>query len=185
MKKAILFLLPVFMIASAFVNKATLEEKISVNETKIEWLTLEEAVARNAKNPKMIFIDFYTDWNEWSTKMNNDIFPNPQIIEAMSKNFYAVKINVEQDQTITFKGKDYVLDKSGREPMHQIAQELATNNDRLGVPTHVILDKNLTRLKAFQGYLSVDRLKQILDYYGIEENYKNKTWIEFVQESGF
>jgi thioredoxin-related protein len=185
MKKVVLFLIPIFIISTAFVKSTSTVEVKDINQTKIEWLTLQEAVARNQKNPKMIFIDFYTDWNEWCQKMDADVFPNPQIVDALSKNFYAVKFDAEKDQVITFQGKEYKLDVSGRRPEHQLAIEMATTNDRLGFPTYVVLDKNLTKLKAFQGFKTVDRLKQILDYYGIESNYKNKTWIEFIQEAGF
>ena len=31
-------------------------------EKKINWLTWDEMVKLNAKNPKKIFIDFYTSW---------------------------------------------------------------------------------------------------------------------------
>jgi thioredoxin-related protein len=185
MKKVVLFLIPIFIITAAFVKTSTNVEVKDTNQSKIEWLTFQEAVAKNAKNPKMIFIDFCTDWNEWCQKMDADVFPNPQIVGAVSGNFYAVKFDAEKDEVITYKGKEYKLDVTGRRPEHQLAIELATTNDRLGFPTYVILDKDLNKLKSFQGFKTVDRLKQILDYYGVESNYKNKTWIEFIQESGF
>ena len=31
-------------------------------QESIQWMKFEEAIAANAKNPKMILVDVYTDW---------------------------------------------------------------------------------------------------------------------------
>lgn len=176
--------MPIFLIASAFVNRSFLSNE-NIFEDNVEWLSFEEMTNKMASEPKMVFVSFCTDWNEWCKSMEANVFSNPQIIDALSGNFYAVKFDSQMKESVTYKDKVYELDETGRRPEHQLAQELATKNDRLGYPTIVILDKNMDKIKAFQGHKTVDRLKQVLDYYGNEDNYLKKTWIEYIQESGF
>lgn len=183
MKKFVLFILPLLLFICAFKVNASLKLSESYqNDSKIEWLTFEQAIEKNKTNPKMIFIDFYTDWCSWCKKMDDNVFANPQIAEKIASDFYAIKFNAEGDQMVNFEGVDYKLDTTGRRPAHELAQKFATVNDRLGYPTFVVLDETFVSLKAFQGYKTVDRLKQILDYYGDKEIYMNKNWIEFIQE---
>jgi thioredoxin-related protein len=152
-------------------------------EARIKWMSLQEAAAANAKDPKMIFIDFYTDWCSWCKKMDANTFSDPKIATLMTSSFYAVKFNAETDEVISFNGKEYSLNKEGRRPAHEIAIELATHNERLGYPTFVVLDEDLEKLKAFQGYKTVDALKQILEYYGDKDNYTKMNWMQFIQSS--
>jgi len=184
MKRYLWFILPVFIVLSGFAGfhkEDVAEYSLSDDDNQIEWLTFEEALIRNAEEPKMIFIDFYTDWCSWCKKMDANIFSNPQIGALMNREYYAVKFNAEEDISINWKEKAYVLDKTRRRPAHEIAIELATTDERLGYPTFVVLDNSFEKKKAYQGYKTVDALKQILEYYGDEENYKKKNWIQFIQ----
>ncbi|MCP4123432.1 MAG: DUF255 domain-containing protein [Bacteroidetes bacterium] len=184
MKRYLWFILPVFIVLSGFAGlheEEVSEYSFSDDDNQIEWLTFEEALMRNAEEPKMIFIDFYTDWCSWCKKMDANIFSNPQIGALMNQDYYAVKFNAEEDISINWKEKEYVLDNTRRRPAHEIAIELATTDERLGYPTFVVLDNNFEKKKAYQGYKTVDALKQILEYYGDEDNYKKKNWIQFIQ----
>jgi len=184
MKRYLWFILPVFIVLSSFKSfpgESELEAVYDGDDNQIEWLSFEEALARNDEEPKMIFIDFYTDWCSWCKKMDANTFSNPQIAGLMGRSFYAVKFNAEQDNAVKWNGKDYVLDNSRRRPAHEVAIELATTDERLGYPTFVVLNEEFDKMKAFQGYKTVDALKQILEYYGDEENYKKKNWIQFIQ----
>ena len=184
MRRYLWFILPVFILISGFTGFAGEPEKEQLYadpDNQIVWLSFEEALEMNSVEPKMIFIDFYTDWCSWCKKMDANTFSNPQISALMGRNFYAVKFNAEEDITINWKDKDYVLDTTRRRPAHEVAIELATTDERLGYPTFVVLNGEFNKLKAFQGYKTVDALKQILEYYGDERNYKEKNWIQFIQ----
>ncbi len=178
-----MFILPALVIIAAFKGNPSEEPSATFEgDVKINWVTFEEAVELNKADPKMIFINFYTGWCSWCKKMDDNVFANPQIAEKITSSFYAVKFNAEMNEVIHYEGEAYKLDTTGRRPAHELAQKFATVNDRLGYPTFVVLDETFENQKAFQGYKTVDRLKQILDYYGDEENYKKKNWIEFIQE---
>lgn len=183
MKRSVWFIFPVFILISAFSTHLPEEASTSYDDgdARIEWLSLEDAVRANAAEPKMIFIDFYTEWCGWCKKMDANTFANPQIAELMSKHYYAVKFDAESDQVINFNGKEYRLNTEGRRPAHEIAIEFATHNARLGYPTFVVLDEDMNKLRAFQGYKTVDALKQILEYYSDKDIYTKVNWMQYVQ----
>src|SRR3954463_14417926 len=81
----------------------------SQDAKEIHWMTFKEALAKNEKAPKKIFIDVYTDWCGWCKKMDASTFTNDSIIQYMNKNFYAVKLDAETKDTIKYKGVDYVF----------------------------------------------------------------------------
>ena len=55
-----------FLLFSAFSLKNGDAANSSENASeKIEWLTMEEAVKRNAVEPRRIIVDVYTSWCGW------------------------------------------------------------------------------------------------------------------------
>ena len=180
MKKLIWFILPLMLLSSAFISNKNISS-VNDDDIKIGWVSFNEAMDLNTEDPKMIFIDFYTDWCSWCKKMDDNVFANPSISNLISDKFHAVKFDAEEDVVINFKDKEYKLDVEGRRPAHELAKELATHNERLGYPTFVVLDENFEHLKTFQGYKTVDAMKQILEYYGDENIYKEMNWLQFIQ----
>ena len=66
MKRSILLLLIAVVLAPA----AGIAQ--DVQESKIKWISIEEAEKLNKENPKKIMIDVYTDWCGWCKKMDKD-----------------------------------------------------------------------------------------------------------------
>ncbi|WP_332912621.1 thioredoxin family protein [Algoriphagus boritolerans] len=81
-------------------------------QDQINWLKFEEAIAANAKSPKMLLVDVYTDWCGWCKKMDKDTFTDPKVIAYINSNFYPVKMNAEDTKrTFEFMGKEYTEHK--------------------------------------------------------------------------
>ena len=83
-------------------TETTTVAKIETAEKKIKWLTWEQMVKLNEKNPKKIFIDFYTSWCGWCKVMDKNTFEDTIVAEIMMKDFYCVKFDAERKDTITF-----------------------------------------------------------------------------------
>ena len=66
MKKIILLL--ILLIAGVSVN---------AQESEINWMSLEEAVQAQAKNPKKIMMDVYTSWCGPCKMLDKNTFQNP------------------------------------------------------------------------------------------------------------
>lgn len=119
--------------------------------SKIEWMTIEEAIAANEEAPKKLFIDVYTDWCHWCKVMDKKTFTDGEVIDYLNENFYPVKFNAEQKEPITFKGKTYEYTPAGRRGVHLLAYALL--NKQASYPSFVVLDEELngvTILKGFQ-----------------------------------
>ena len=97
--KYLLSLLAVVVISSAFTFTSNPEPQ---GEIKVKWMSWEEAVQANKKNPKKIFIDVYTDWCGWCKKMDKTTLSNPKIVKELNANFYSVKFDAEQKESINF-----------------------------------------------------------------------------------
>lgn len=133
----------------------------------VKWLTYEEAQKLNAKKPKKIFIDTYTDWCGWCKKMDAATLNHPDIAAYLNEKYYPVKLNAESETKTIYKGKEMT------------ESALATRIFKAtGYPTTVYLDEQENILQPLSGYLEVDVLDKILHYYG-ENFYKKTDWATF------
>ncbi|MCI5055885.1 MAG: DUF255 domain-containing protein [Flavobacteriales bacterium] len=148
MKKLLIFLL--------------LASNIAVAQEKINWMSWDEAIAANEKEPKLIFIDMYTSWCGWCKRMDQTTFSDKGISEKMNDNFYAVKFDAERKDTIMFKGQTLVNPGGGRSP-HQLAVSLLDRN--MSYPSFVVLNENYQRLNILKGYRDVKFMEEYFQFY--------------------
>ncbi|SEG30063.1 thioredoxin family protein [Algoriphagus boritolerans] len=114
-------------------------------QDQINWLKFEEAIAANAKSPKMLLVDVYTDWCGWCKKMDKDTFTDPKVIAYINSNFYPVKMNAEDTKrTFEFMGKEYTE-----------AQMAATMRVR-SYPNFVVIEPKLQNIAQLPGYRGPD-----------------------------
>jgi thioredoxin-related protein len=142
----------------------------------VKWYNIEEAIKLNEKNPKKIYIDVYTDWCGWCKTMDKNTFSNPQIAEYLNKYYYPVKLNAEQKQDITYKGKVYK--NNGTEPRspHDFAAALLSG--KMSYPSTVFMDSESNPLTIVPGYLPPADIEPILVFFG-EDFYKTSKWDDF------
>ncbi len=167
-------LLVIFLAGSSFVIKN--ESHSSEAGDKVNWMTWEEAIDANKKEPKKIFVDVYTSWCGWCKKMDKTTFMDASIISELNDNFYAVKFNAEQKEIINFNGSDFKFVNQGRRGVHQLAYALL--DGRLGYPAFVLLDESFSRIMVSPGYKQVDQLIKEL-HFASEEAYKDSSWEEY------
>lgn len=118
---------------------------------KINWMSWEEAVEANKKEPRLIFVDTYTDWCGWCKRMDQTTFIHPVIVEYMNKHYYAVKLDAEMSDTITFNGYQFVNNNpGGRRSTHQLAASLLDN--KMSYPSFIFLNEKFERLQIVPGY---------------------------------
>ena len=131
--------------------------------TNINWMTFEEAIAANKKNKKKIFIDIYTGWCGWCKHMDNTTFKDKKVIEKMNANYYAVKLDAEQKDTINYRGRKFkwVAVKGSRNGIHELAYSLL--NGKMSYPQFVILNEDEKRTGIISGYQKPPQLISYLD----------------------
>ena len=62
---------------------------------QINWVTLEEAVALQKKEPKKIMMDVYTNWCGPCKMFDKNTFQNKDVADYVNEHYYAVKFNAE------------------------------------------------------------------------------------------
>lgn len=53
---------------------------IGNSQETIKWMSIEEVVEANKVEPKLIFVDVYTNWCGWCKKMDKATFKNPKTL---------------------------------------------------------------------------------------------------------
>ncbi len=168
MKNLLLFALVLPFFALAFVAAPN---NPNPPVKKIHWYTWEEMAAANAKNPKPIFVDVYTEWCGWCKKMDRSTFQDPKVVKTLTEDFYAVKLDAEQKETILFKGTEFKF-VGGRRGHNELAASLL--DGRLSFPTTVLLTANYERIILSPGFKKAKDLIQELNFVTSKE-YLNET----------
>ncbi len=169
MKKTLITILFAIMGMSAMAQEA------------INWMSIEEAERRCAQEPKMVFIDVYTDWCGWCKRMDRSTFANPVIAKYMNEHFYAVKLDAETSDTITFKGQHYVgyVREDGKNGTHRLARILL--NGRMSYPSYVIMNEDMRILQVIGGYQKEQRFEPMIHFFG-DKAYQVMSSVDFLKE---
>ncbi len=140
----------------------------------VKWYTFEQAVRLNKKNPKKIFIDVYTDWCGWCKKMDKDTFADSTIAAYMNEYYYAVKLDAETNDTIKFKGREFINENpASRRSAHQLA--IAILQGKMSYPSYVFMNEENKLLTVVNGYMAPDKFEPILNYFG-DNSYLKTKW---------
>jgi len=131
--------------------------------TAIEWLDFETAIDRNKVDKKYIFIDMYTDWCGWCKKMDATTFKQQSVIDFMSENFYAVKMNPESKEAVAYKEVLYESKTFGQKMYNELAVNLLAG--KMSFPSFVVLNKREVKRGVIVGYQSESQLISSLKGY--------------------
>jgi len=145
----------------------------------VNWLGLEEAVARQQNEPRKIFMDIYTDWCGWCRRMDAQTFTHPVIVKYLNENFYPVKFNAEQKGPVVFQGISFVnQNPETNRSSHDLA--IALLQGKMGYPSIVFIDEESKVITHIPGYKTPEALEPLL-YFIHNTLYMNTNWEEFQQ----
>jgi len=136
---------------------------MQAQKSEINWLSLEEAVAAQANNPKKIVMDVYTTWCGPCKMLEINTFQNADVVNYINEHYYAVKFNAEGNEVINFKdmvfdNPEYDPNRVGRNTQHQLASALRIT----AYPTIVFFNENGQTLLPVPGYKTPNQLELYL-----------------------
>ncbi|MBQ0787567.1 MAG: thioredoxin fold domain-containing protein [Oceanihabitans sp.] len=145
----------------------------SVAAQEINWVTFEEALELQKKNPKKILMDMYTEWCGPCKMLDKNTFQNKEVAAYVNKNFYAVKFNAEGNAVANYKGKEYTnpsydpAKAKRRNSAHQLARFFQVN----AYPTIVYLDEKAELIAPIKGYQTPVQIELYLKMFA-NDDYK-------------
>lgn len=155
---------------------------LSVQAQEIKWMSMDEALAAQKKQPKKILMDAYTTWCGPCKMMDQKTFTNQQVIEYVNKHFYPVKFNAEGTEEVNYKNFKYTNPsydpkRKGRNSQHFFANALKIT----GYPSLVFFDENSDVIAPIPGYRTPEQLEIYLKMIA-GNDYKKLTTAEAWQE---
>ena len=153
-------------------------------EHKVNWMTVEEALAAQEKEPRKIIVDMYTNWCGPCKMLDKYTFQNKDVANYINKNYYAVKFNAEGDGEVKFKDQVFSNPnydpsrKRSRNSQHQLAGYFGIS----AYPTIVFLDENSNLLTPIRGFHKPKQLEIYLKIFATDD-YKSVTtkdqWVAY------
>jgi thioredoxin-related protein len=130
---------------------------------KINWMSLEEALAAQVNEPRKIIMDVYTTWCGPCKMLDANTFQNDDVANYVNQNYYAVKFNAEGEEVVKYKDLEFTNpqfdpNRQGRNAQHELAQALKIT----AYPTIVFFNENGDTLLPIPGYKTPSQLELYL-----------------------
>jgi thioredoxin-related protein len=141
-----------------------------VNAQKINWMTMNDAIAAQEKQPKKILVDVYTNWCGPCKLLDRNTFSNTDVAAYINEHFYAVKFNAEGNETVsindqTFTNPNFNPSKTaGRNSVHQFTRFMKVN----AYPTMLFIESDGTLITNLKGYRTPQQLEPFLKLYSTD-----------------
>ena len=113
-----------------------------IQAQEIKWMSMNEALKAQEKQPKKILMDAYTTWCGPCKMMDKNTFTNKDVVNYVNKHFYPVKFDAEGTEEVFYKDFNYTNPnydpkRKGRNSQHFLANALKIS----GYPSLVFFDE--------------------------------------------
>ena len=132
-------------------------------QDKINWMSFNEALEAQEKEPRKIFMDVYTDWCGPCKLLDKNTFQNADVAKYVNENYYAVKFNAEGTESIDYQdfvytNPNYDPNREGRNSQHLFAHAMKIN----AYPSVVFFDEEGNLIQPLPGYKTPQQLEIFL-----------------------
>ena len=148
---------------------------VPIQAQEIKWMTMNEALEAQKKNPKKIFMDVYTDWCGPCKLLDKNTFGNKEVADFINEHYYAVKFNAEGTEEVHYLENTYTNprhdpNRRGRNSQHEFAQAMKLR----GYPSIVFFDEKGNYIQPIVGYKTPRQLEIYLKMIA-NDDYKDLT----------
>lgn len=134
--------------------------QLTAQNNEVNWLSFSQLEDSLAIKPKKVFVHFYADWCGLCNKMEHKAYKDSTVISKLNNEYYAVKMNIESREKITFGGKIYENKNAKKvNSIHQIPLLMASRKNKpFSLPATIILDDTFTATARYFQYLNTKQL---------------------------
>jgi len=175
----LIFLMLGLLVSFAFHTPQSVERMEQQTADLVQWLTFAEALEKSKTEPRKFFINIYTDWCSWCKHMEGTTYNDPSIAQYINDNYYAIKLDAEEEEAIEFKNKVYNYVKDGKRGHHELAVEMMRG--RWSFPTVVFLDEQKEVIQPVNGFKDPSEFEAIITYFAMDY-YKKMPWSKYQRE---
>lgn len=125
----------------------------------VQWTSFSDLPDSLRKESKPLLIFIHTDWCKYCALQDHNTFGNEMISQRINEDFYALRLNAESEASVTFLNRVY---KGASNGYHQLAEYLGKSGEQLIFPTTIVLSKQFFLEKRWNGFVSVEMLKEYL-----------------------
>jgi thioredoxin-related protein len=126
----------------------------SFSAQELSWTSIHDLEDSMAKEVKPVLVKIETPWCGYCKLMDKKVYPNKKIRKELTKNYYYVKLNAEENQIITLNDTTYNYRiYGGNRGIQELAKKWGTRNGVIKYPTTIVLDENYQIVKFLDGYL--------------------------------
>jgi thioredoxin-related protein len=146
---------------------------------RVEWINFDELPTVFEKEPRKIILQIYHEQTRGSQVMTATTFTHPIIADIINENYYAIRLNVLSQDSISFLGRDFGNQNQSSGYPHDLV--IALLQPTITVPATIFLDESFGLIYALRGYASAPLFELYLEF--INKNlYRNgdNAWVEFV-----
>lgn len=143
---------------------------VSVSAQKINWMSMNEAILAQEKQPKKIFVDVYTNWCGPCKLLDKNTFSNKDLATYVNTHFYPVKFNAEGEEPISMGDKKFgnpgydPAKASRRNSQHEFARFMGVR----AYPTMLFIDSDGTLINRVPSYLTPRKLEVYLKLFATD-----------------
>lgn len=140
-------------------------EMVSAQDS-INWVSIDEALERASEEEKLILIDVFAPWCPYCQRMQEEVYPDGNVEEAIGDYFLPVRISVESDAPVRFMERNFTQAEFARALQYQ------------SVPTTYFMNARGEVVGQQPGYLPEDVFTSLLRYVG-SGAYETESFEEF------
>lgn len=124
---------------------------------QVKWMTMDEALAAQKKEPRKILLKSYTEWCPNCKWMDKYAFSKPALAQFINDNYYPVAFDAEGSEVVHYKGATYdnPLKKNNKRAQHEFAGLMKIYE----YPTLVFFDEKGVIINPVPGKLDSKKLE--------------------------
>jgi len=108
-------------------------------EGGVQWLGLEDALARQKQDPRPVLVFFHLSWCFRCKKMERTTYRDPEVIQTLNQRFWPALVDMSQEEAV---GKAYGVDY---------------------IPTHLVLLPGGETAWRKEGVIPIDAYRRLLE----------------------